>query len=222
MNANPILRPPRARAVTWTHIAVACTIGAAGIHLGAVREHMAEWLPAGAFMVISGLAQLAWALWFARSPRRWLLEVGIAGNTAIIALWIVSRTSGLPTGPMPWTPEEIHGTDLIATALEAFALIALVALAVTKSRRPDPFLVKLAALGLAAVVLAPGHDPARERLAFVATMAVAGIWLAASPRVRQAYHTRIIDWRSHDKNTSRHPAVLRSGIAVGAGLGDSR
>ena len=45
--------------------------------------------------------------------------VGAAGNAAVVLVWAVSRTAGLPIGPEVWHPEAISALDVVATALEA-------------------------------------------------------------------------------------------------------
>jgi hypothetical protein len=44
--------------------------------------------------------------------------MAIVVNSAVIAVWIVSRTIGLPIGPHPWQPEAIGLLDLFATGFE--------------------------------------------------------------------------------------------------------
>jgi hypothetical protein len=53
-------------------------------------------------------------------PSRSACLVGIVGNGAMVAVWAVSRTAGLPIGPEPWTPEAIGALDVVATGLELF------------------------------------------------------------------------------------------------------
>lgn len=48
----------------------------------------------------------------------------VAGNLAIVVLWAVSRTSGLPAGPEQWEPEAVHGVDLLASAEEVVLAFA--------------------------------------------------------------------------------------------------
>ncbi|MGZ4202108.1 MAG: hypothetical protein ACXVRH_08630 [Thermoleophilaceae bacterium] len=68
-------------------------------------------------------AQFAWGVALYRRPSRRLLMVGAVFNAAIVALWIVSRTSGLPIGPEPWKPEAVGPIDSIATADEIVLLM---------------------------------------------------------------------------------------------------
>ena len=52
------------------------------------------------------------------------LPVGMVANGAMVAVWAVSRTTGLPVGPDPWMPEALGALDLLATGLE-IVLIAV-------------------------------------------------------------------------------------------------
>ena len=47
-----------------------------------------------------------------------ILRLGLVVNAAVVAVWIVSRTTGLPVGPSPGTPEPFGGADLAATGFE--------------------------------------------------------------------------------------------------------
>ena len=51
-----------------------------------------------------------------------------------MVVWVISRTSGMPLGPEPWTPERVGAADLIATADE-LGLAVLVALHLRGSLR---------------------------------------------------------------------------------------
>jgi hypothetical protein len=58
-----------------------------------------------------------------RQPGRTLLTLGAVGNLAVVALWIMSRTVGVPIGPEVWRPEAITAIDSMATTLE-LAIVA--------------------------------------------------------------------------------------------------
>jgi hypothetical protein len=47
-------------------------------------------------------------------------------SVLVVALWVISRTSGLPIGPAPWRPEPMGLIDALASADEA--LLALLAI----------------------------------------------------------------------------------------------
>jgi hypothetical protein len=97
---------------------IALSTGAGTIHLAVASEHFDEAVLFGAFFVAAGVAQTAWAAVVAiHGPSRRLLLAALA-NSAVIALWIVSRTSGLPVGPHPHAPEAVGFPDLTATLFE--------------------------------------------------------------------------------------------------------
>jgi hypothetical protein len=125
------LRAPRIR--SWPRISedwegdavlAACavlTLGAAAIHAAVIRDHFEESCLFGTFFVLTTLLQLGWVAAVFIKPSRALVVLGVARNTAIILLWILSRTSGLPVGPEPWTPEPVGGL-FFASMFEALAV----------------------------------------------------------------------------------------------------
>lgn len=102
------------------------TAGAAVIHLGVASAHFAEWWAAGLFFLAAGASQAAWAVavWSRRASRR-VLVAGLAGNAALVALWAVSRSTGLPVGPGAGTPEPVGPTDAITVVMEACAVLVV-------------------------------------------------------------------------------------------------
>ena len=122
----------RARAAPWpVALAALCTAGAAVIHFAVASPHFREWWGFGVFFFVSGWLQLAWSALAPRSVDRRLLWVGLAGNLVVVAVWVVSRTTGLPFGPDPGEAEAIGSADLVSTTLEVIAAagcaVALVA-----------------------------------------------------------------------------------------------
>jgi hypothetical protein len=117
-------------------VAAVATAAAAGAHFAVAPEHFREWWGFGTFMLVVGIAQLAWAA----SPSS--AAIGIGGNAALVALWALSRTTGLPFGPDAGTPEAIGPVDLASVLLELTAVAALVAnrFAVTGGRIQFPLL----------------------------------------------------------------------------------
>jgi hypothetical protein len=86
-------------------------------------EHMHEAQLFGAFFLASGIAQLGWAVLASGTISRRAVLAACIGNAAIVALWVVSRTSGLPIGPEPGTPEAVGFADVVATAYEALIVV---------------------------------------------------------------------------------------------------
>jgi hypothetical protein len=92
--------------------------GAASIHFAVSAEHLEEWWAFGAFFAAVGVIQLLWAALVVASPSRLLIWLGVFGNAAIVALWVVTRTAGTLVGPDPTTPESVGVADSLATAFE--------------------------------------------------------------------------------------------------------
>jgi hypothetical protein len=92
--------------------------GAASIHYAVVADHLEEWWVFGVFFAAMGVAQLLWAALVVASPSQLLIWLGVFGNAAIVALWIVTRTAGTLVGPDAHTPESVAVADSVATAFE--------------------------------------------------------------------------------------------------------
>jgi hypothetical protein len=105
---------------------LACGLAwAAGvIHVEAAIDHVDEHISYSVFFVLLAAAQFLWGFAIGRSPTRRMLLVGAIASLMIVALWIVSRTSGLPVGPESWSPEPVGVLDSLASADEA--LLALI------------------------------------------------------------------------------------------------
>jgi hypothetical protein len=99
--------------------------GAAAIHFAAAGSHFREWWGFGVFFVASGVAQLAWALLAVKSPSRAVWWVGVLGNAAIVALWILTRTVGTLVGPDAHTPEPVGVPDAVASGFELAIVLAV-------------------------------------------------------------------------------------------------
>jgi hypothetical protein len=99
-------------------LAVFSLLAAAAIHGAQIRPHFAEWWAAGIFFVLVALAELALAASVALRVSRWNVNLAILVSLATIAVWSLSRTTGLPFGPQSGTPEPIATPDLIATGME--------------------------------------------------------------------------------------------------------
>jgi hypothetical protein len=96
------------------------------IHVQASIDHFSEYWLYSLFFIVLALAQAVWGFAIYRNPRRGLLILGAVGSLAVIALWIVSRTTGLPLGPTPGVAEEVGALDAIATADELLVVILMV------------------------------------------------------------------------------------------------
>jgi hypothetical protein len=101
----------------------ALSVGAAAIHFAVIFEHFNEYVLYGVFFVIISWAQLIWPAVLLWRPSRPWLWLGIGGNAVILAVYLASRTTGLPFGPDIHNPEPVGGLDVMSGILE-FALIA--------------------------------------------------------------------------------------------------
>ena len=101
----------------------ALSVGAAAIHFAVTFEHFNEYLVYGVFFLVIGWAQMIWAAVAVWRLPRWWLWLGIAGNAAVLAVYLASRTTGLPFGPDKGHPEPFGALDVVSALLE-LALIA--------------------------------------------------------------------------------------------------
>jgi hypothetical protein len=95
---------------------------AAAIHFAVVFEHFKDYLLYGVFFLVLAWAQLIWAAVLLWRPSRPWLWLGMAGNAAVLAAYVASRTVGLPFGPDLHHPEPVGALDVVSGVLE-FALI---------------------------------------------------------------------------------------------------
>ena len=127
--------PRRPGRRTPADIAVAGLLAAAGgLHLAALPSHQRSSAIVAAFFAGTALAQLLGALLVATRPSRRLAGGVIAGNLTLVAIWALSRTTGLPVGGALGLPERVSVLDGLAAAVEVLALLA--ALWSLAARRP--------------------------------------------------------------------------------------
>jgi hypothetical protein len=129
--------PPTVPVLTLALLSAA----AAAIHSAVSAEHFEEAFIYGAFFLAASTAQAGWAVVIACRPNRTLLLVGAVGNAAIIVLWTLTRTVGLPVGPQPWQPEAIGTLDLISTLLEVGVVLCAATLLARRSALAAPDVV---------------------------------------------------------------------------------
>ena len=99
------------------------TVGAAAVHFVVMPTHFEESWLYGVFFLVTATVQLSWALAVLTRPSRPVLAAGAAGNLAVLALWLVTRTAGIPLGPGAGEVESIGGLDILATGLEAVVVV---------------------------------------------------------------------------------------------------
>ena len=94
------------------------SVAAGLIHAAVVPEHLGEARAAGSIFVLAAALQIAWAIQVLLRPSAGLYRTGAVANGAMIGIWILSRTIGLPIGPEPWMAEPAGTLDVAATTLE--------------------------------------------------------------------------------------------------------
>ena len=113
------------------------SVAAAVIHVWVMPEHFEEWWGYGVFFLIAALAQALYAIVILRAPTPTLLRVGIIGNVAIIALWVVTRTIGIPVfGPHAGEIEAIGAIDVASKLVELLLIVVLGVMLRSASQRP--------------------------------------------------------------------------------------
>jgi len=102
---------------------------AAFLHDVVVPEHAAEFWGYGLFFVLTTALQFFYAGALLFWPRRSVFLAGAAGNAAVLALYVVSRTVGVPLlGPHAGRPEPVGAVDLACAIVEVALVLALVRL----------------------------------------------------------------------------------------------
>ena len=150
------------------HLA-ALSIVAGAIHAVVAPPHFVEARAYGTFFVMLAGFQLAWAVWIYIRPSTLGFRIGAAVNVAVIGVWIVSRTTGMPLGPEPWQVESVGALDLAATAAEALITVLCAAFLAGVTRRPGarwlparfrglhPVAMAVMFCGLLSLLLGGGH-----------------------------------------------------------------
>ncbi len=105
------------------------------IHLVASADHFDHIWWYGAFFALLAAFQFGWGFRVFARPSPGLLLLGAAVSAGVIAIWIVSRTVGLPFGPEAWDPEAVSAIDVGAT-IDEIAIVGLVAASLRRAAPP--------------------------------------------------------------------------------------
>lgn len=113
--------------------------GSALIHSTVMGEHLSEWLMAGVFFLVLVAVETALALATIYAWGRRTAQAVVLTGVITVAIWLVSRTVGLPVGPADFrVPESVGGPDLATCLLElGAAALAWRTAASGKSRPAD-------------------------------------------------------------------------------------
>ena len=148
-------RAAPARPVRVLYAAAALSLLAALIHLWVAPEHFDEWWGYGTFFLVAAVAQALYAPLLLRRPNKTILLVGIAGNLAILVLYLLTRTLGIPFfGPEAGEVEGVGFADACATASELGIAVVLGA-ALLRDAAPERRRTVLIFVALALILV--GH-----------------------------------------------------------------
>jgi hypothetical protein len=111
------------------------SLATAAIHFAVMSAHFGEHFAFGLFFAVVAWLQSLWAVGVVASASRKLLWVGAIVNAAVVIVWIVSRTSGLPIGPEAGTPEPPAFADVLSTILELALVVGAGLLLVLEAPR---------------------------------------------------------------------------------------
>jgi uncharacterized membrane protein YidH (DUF202 family) len=103
--------------------AAVASIGAAVIHIGVAPVHWRDWAPSGVFFASIAVFQLVWGFLAWSRPTAMVLSAGVAANAALVGLWIVSRTVGLPVGPNAGQPEAVEAAGICVLLLQCYVIM---------------------------------------------------------------------------------------------------
>jgi hypothetical protein len=130
---------------------------AALIHLWVMPEHFQEWWGYGTFFLVAAVAQVVYVPLVLFWPHRVVLLLGIAGNSAIVLLYLFTRVVGIPLfGPEAGEVEGVGIIDVCATSSEVAIVIALGALLLWRLARERTIVIGLI---LSAILLVGAHLP---------------------------------------------------------------
>ena len=146
----------RPAAGTLLTVSALCTAGAAATHFAVTDQHFHEWWGFGLFFLASAWVQLLWAAAAVRVPSPRLVALGLVGNAAVVVIWLVTRTVGLPFGPEPGETEALGWPDAITTSFESIAALCCLVLLIRPlafRRRIPPLLLGAATAALTVIAL---------------------------------------------------------------------
>jgi hypothetical protein len=109
-------------------LAAVALFGCAAIHLAVIPDHMDHWPVASAFFLALAMAEIACGVLLLGRAGLSVVVAVAAAAVVPLALWVWSRTSGLPFGPNSNVPEPVGLADVAAGLLELGTLVIAVVL----------------------------------------------------------------------------------------------
>lgn len=126
-----VLRAPR----RLVYLTALLSVGAGYVHFVYAESHFQAWWAYGAFFIAAGNLQAIFGALIVWRPRVWMPHVGIAGNLAIVIVYVISRTNGVPLGPHARVVEEAGAVDWVTTAAQVAIIGACIAMLEGRQRR---------------------------------------------------------------------------------------
>ena len=130
-DARVVLNAPR----LLVYLTAALSAGAGYVHFMYADSHFEAWWGYGAFFLAAGNLQVLFAIVLLWRPRAWLPLAGIGANLAIVVVYVLSRTSGIPLGPHARVVEDAEAVDWATTAGQVAIIVALLMMLERRSRR---------------------------------------------------------------------------------------
>jgi hypothetical protein len=127
--------PVSRRRATLLPLVALAGVAAAAVHVVVMPDHFEESALYGTFFATAAIAQFGYSALLLARPSRSLLAAGVLGNAAILVLWLITRTVGIPLGPAAGTTETFGGLDVLASVFELTIAIGGTALIL---RRQQP------------------------------------------------------------------------------------
>src|SRR3712207_2776344 len=110
------------------HAALALlSFGAGFLHAAVINAHEGHGIASQVFTAVA-IFQVAWAGLVLARPSRWLLALGGLANAALVAGWVVSRTSGISFIDGFQEKEPVGFTDGVTVALEVLLVLGVAVL----------------------------------------------------------------------------------------------
>ena len=128
--------------VQW--LAGALLLGAAAIHLAVAPAHLSDSTVEGVGFIVAAWLQIACALWIVLRLGRASSATTAVISAALVGIWVVSRTAGLPFGAHSGHAETVGFVDGVAVALEIVTIVLAMSLLVRPHLR-----VRAATAGIA-------------------------------------------------------------------------
>jgi hypothetical protein len=139
------------------YMVAAISLIAGFIHLWVRPEHFEEWWGYGTFFLVAAVAQVLYVPLLLRWPKQTVLLLGIAGNSAIVLLYLFTRVVGVPLfGPEAGEVEGVGIIDVCATFSEVAIVVALGVLVLWRLAGERTTLIGLI---LSAILLVGAHLP---------------------------------------------------------------